>query len=238
MTDKGYPIEPALLFIFRLFVSLRLLYSLLLILLNVVAGEPPDYANIFGLVTFAGTLVYLSSHRLLQRLGRYFPVALGVVTLTLILEKGIINLHQALRWQEFLAQPGVSLIPNIPWLTLDLAALEYTWPPLIYVPLVLIAWQYSFRGVLVFVVATISAYLMLNALLYRDLIAGLTELSVVIVTRILAFGVVGYTVVYLSRALREQRNALRESNARLVNHLTTREQLATSQERNRLARAP
>jgi signal transduction histidine kinase len=57
-----------------------------------------------------------------------------------------------------------------------------------------------------------------------------------ILVRVMLFSIVGYVVVRLSAAQREQRRALARKNADLAHYATTLEQLAISRERNRLAR--
>jgi signal transduction histidine kinase len=56
------------------------------------------------------------------------------------------------------------------------------------------------------------------------------------VVRTLTFLVVGYIVVWLTTLQRQQRRALAEANQRLAQYTTTLDQLATTRERNRIAR--
>jgi signal transduction histidine kinase len=114
---------------------------------------------------------------------------------------------------------------------------------LLVLPLLLIAWQYRFATAVVFCLGT----LVLRVLLFpRVLLTGvdfsrleLQDLGMEIqnlVWSTLAFALVGYLVDRIMKVQREQRGKLAEANAQLVNHAVTREQLATSRERNRVAR--
>ncbi len=237
MNEKAYPIEPALLVVFRLFAGLRIAYSAMIVLLAlVVLRENAGYMIFLSLLVAIGLFLYLTSAKLQRKLGRYYlPIALAVITLALIVEHQGLEWRIAFRWDEFISPPDSLSLLNLRDIQPALTVLDNSWPPLIYVPLVLVAWQYNFRTVLLYILGIIAASLALYSLLF-GLQAEPLDLIIIIIGRLFAFGVVGYAVVRLSNALREQRNALREANVRLINHLSTQEQLTTSQERNRLAR--
>jgi signal transduction histidine kinase len=107
----------------------------------------------------------------------------------------------------------------------------------LFIPLVLIGWQYNFRSVVVFSLGT--------ALLDWSLAVNTLEITSssiyfplfgTIFVRTVSFLLVGYMVVRLIRTQREQRKALAQANTQLVHYAATLEQLATSRERNRLGR--
>ena len=108
--------------------------------------------------------------------------------------------------------------------------------PGIFIPLVLIAWQYNLQILALFCMGTglydiSSAVLIANQLQLQSFpILG------VVVIRTVSFMVVGYMVNQLVKTQREQRKALTEANIKLSLYASTVEQLAISQERNRLAR--
>jgi signal transduction histidine kinase len=238
MSTKAQPIEPVLLFIFRLFVSLRVVYSVALIVISIAVVQVRlNYGLLLGLLVFSFTLLYLSSGWLQQHMGRfYLPTALVIVTLMLILERAIINWRLALQWEVSPGTPVQMLLSGIVGVEPRSISLDSSWPPMLFVPLVLAAWQYNFRSVIIFTVATTTLYIVLYAAPFRGLDMGMVEFGVGLTGRMIALGIVGYAVASLASALKEQRNTLRETNTQLVNHLTVQEQLATSQERNRLAR--
>jgi signal transduction histidine kinase len=100
---------------------------------------------------------------------------------------------------------------------------------LLFVPLLLIAWQYRYRSVLVFAVATTLLDLGALVPLVEGENADLAALTGLISVRGLLYAFVGLFVVKLSKAQKEARRSL-------ATHSTTLEHLATSRERNRLAR--
>ncbi len=121
---------------------------------------------------------------------------------------------------------------------LDDHVLVEVWHPVLvlFIALVLIAWQYDWRAVALFCVGT--AVLDLGSkLLALGLFSPYMFLFLAIISvRTVCFGVVGYMIVRLATVQREQRRALARANAQLTHYATTLEQLATSRERNRLAR--
>ena len=108
--------------------------------------------------------------------------------------------------------------------------------PILIVPLVLIAWQYRFRIVLTFIVLT--TIIELTILFSRLNIVNFETLPIlgVPLIRAFAFGTIGHIVTRLINTQREQQRKLLEANLILSEHAITLEQLATSRERNRLAR--
>jgi len=108
--------------------------------------------------------------------------------------------------------------------------------PILFVPLILTAWEYNVRAVLFFCAATST----LELLLYLPLVVrGRIRYAMVVglvFAGSLLFGLVGYVVVRLVRAGREQRAALARANRQLAHYATTLEQLTVSRERNRMAR--
>ncbi len=148
----------------------------------------------------------------------YLPVALLSATAVPLLSNLV-----------FLYQPTVSDLPDIvlrSWLLL----------PILVVPVVIMAWQYPLRYVVIFAIATGGIEL---ALLVR--VAGKVDIETlpvlgVPIIQAFAFGTVGHIVSHLVTSQRFQRQALLDANLKLSQHARTVEQLATSRERNRLAR--
>jgi signal transduction histidine kinase len=108
---------------------------------------------------------------------------------------------------------------------------------LLFIPLIVVSWQYSIQQVVAFCALTTT----LNIILLFS-IKGLVELTLfrsllgIIFIECVAFLLVGHMIANLVKVQREQRQRLTEANARLAQHASTLEQLATSRERNRLAR--
>jgi len=108
--------------------------------------------------------------------------------------------------------------------------------PILIVPLVVIAWQYKFRVVLAFVfLSTVIELTILSSQLNTINFETLPILGVPLI-RAFAFGTIGHIVTRLIDTQRAQQKKLLEANLKLSEHADALEQLATSRERNRLAR--
>jgi len=108
--------------------------------------------------------------------------------------------------------------------------------PILIVPLVIIAWQYRFRIVLGFIFLT--SVIELTILFSRLQTINFETLPIlgVPLIRAFAFGTIGHIVTRLIDTQRAQQKKLLEANLKLSEHADALEQLATSRERNRLAR--
>ena len=219
---KRTTLEPGLLHIFRLLTGARLVL-LLLILVSKIIWPTPRILRfpMLGLIESTLLLGYLSWPWLRDQLGRvYLPVALVVVAAGPIFAQA---LTAGLRLRS-----GVS--PAL--------ANQDVWQLILvlFVPLVLLSWQYNFKSVLAFCCGTAT----FEMVLYLPLaVRGGVSFGVVfalVLVRSLLFALVGYVVVRLMRAQRAQRKALARANVQLARYATTLEQLAVSRERNRLAR--
>lgn len=218
---KNPPLEPSLLSIFRLFLGLQFGLVVLIALshahLGQLSGSP------FGIITLAaaGTallLGYLSWPGLPGRLGRGFlPLALILsVLLSLLIQNAMIrNFIDPLlysgdegTWQTFLSM---------------------------FFPIVLIAWQYNFRAVIgyCFLFSGLEV-LMLHLGNYQWFHQISYQRSVSV--RVIVFLVVGYVIALIMQRQREQRRSLIEANRQLRHYAATLEQLAVTQERNRMSR--
>lgn len=108
--------------------------------------------------------------------------------------------------------------------------------PILIVPLVIIAWQYHFRYVLAFTLLTsIIELVILFSRLETINFETLPILGLPLI-RAFAFGTIGHIVTRLITTQRKQERNLLSANIKLSEHALTLEQLATSRERNRLAR--
>ncbi|MEL6308812.1 MAG: sensor histidine kinase [Chloroflexota bacterium] len=233
------PIEKNLLRTFRLFLLIRLIMTLV----SFVARVPPQgipVLTMMNVIVVTGLLIYLSSeriHRIMQQL--YLPVALVVVTLHLIIEQRLIQIGLTR-----LGQSDIREIP--PWLeSFTLPEVEGVVIPVLltlmtlafmFVPLVILSWQYRFRVVIAFtagififdttLVIVMSYYIQMD--LPFEILANIVSGN--------SFLIVGYIVTRIMATQREQKEQLATVNRQLVAYATTREQLFVTQERNRLAR--
>jgi len=108
---------------------------------------------------------------------------------------------------------------------------------LLFIPLIVISWQYSISKVILFFVSTTALNTML---LFSGIVvieqALLRTLLGILFIQVITFLLVGHMIASLVRVQREQRRRLTEANERLAQHASTVEQLTLSQERNRMAR--
>jgi signal transduction histidine kinase len=209
------PIEPGILKVFRWYVGIRFGLGLLQVW---VVNQEADLANprfpragvfFFGLLAIV--LFWPAAQR---KLGRWFlPLALVLATLGPIAESAA----------NVAGRLDAGLGPN--------EALADYWQPffLLWVPLLMTAWQYRFRAVLVFAIGSTFLDLALTVPPLEQANADITIVGALIFARGLLFAFVGLFVVKLMGGQKEARQAL-------TVHASTLEELATSRERNRLAR--
>jgi signal transduction histidine kinase len=218
-------LEPGLLRVFRGYAGVRFaLYLLagLRFLFSPDISERIDFDPLpylgLTLLGMAILLVYLLLPWLQEKLGRaYLPLGIILAASSLILER--------------VFTPGAPI---------------WFWgpDPFFYVLLILVAWQYDFKAVLLFTLGTSVFELVLNLLfpeqaLYIGPLEGISSQMIAmgsIVLRTVSFLIIGFVITRLVSAQRRQRKALAEANIKLVQYASTVEQLTISRERNRLSR--
>jgi signal transduction histidine kinase len=125
-------------------------------------------------------------------------------------------------------------------LNLDIGALAHfdVWPlaAILFVPLVIVAWQHPLRDVILFCLGTALLDMLLAALAARGDSKALFTAAHEIFGRTGSLLLVGAMVSRVVSIQRRQSRSLAEANARLTHYAATLDQLATSRERNRLAR--
>ena len=219
---KRSPLEPGLLQVFRWFVTGRLVLLLLSAFAQLLQSEPRILRYpLPGIIETALLLGYLSWPWLRERLGKaYLPLALMATSVGPIV--------------EYALTAGLRLMKGVS----GTAAITDVWQLILvlFVPLIMVAWQYDFKSVIVFCAGTTIldwAWLTVLAIMQRSRLE--TAVGLVFV-RSLLFALVGYVVVRLMKEQRAQREALAQANIKLARYATTLEQLTISRERNRLAR--
>lgn len=232
--EKKAHIEPGLLAVFRLLTTIRLILMVLAALRG-LGGKSwhPQSLNRYGLWGVFDALLllgYLSWPKLQRWLGRWY-LSIGILIATV----------------------GPMLVQHLTRISTDNAGLwdvVSTWQqlPFLLIPLVVTAWQYKFRVVLLYCIASGAFDLLLMrsmislgsmwVLAAPESVQAMVFLGIggVIINRIVIFIIVGFMITRLVKTQREQREALLESNVKLTHYAMTLEQLATSRERNRLAR--
>ena len=111
--------------------------------------------------------------------------------------------------------------------------------PVLFIPLVVIGWQYSTREVIYFCLGTVFLDIIPSTsrfFLGRPFVFSPFPLLAVSVARVITFYFVGTMIVKLMATQRKQHKELAQANTRLSQYANTLEELTLSRERNRLAR--
>lgn len=206
--------------IFRLYIAMRLGVILSSAIVYLVWFRSYHQLNIapyavLFVADIAFLFVFLGWPWLQRKLRRiHLPIALVIATTIPIVEA------------QYLSELyGSESLPDF-WLVF----------PFLLVPLILTAWQYPFRYVVVFILGTmLLEMLLLSSPAYLGVTDTPTRVNLLIVRSFL-FLLIGYIVSNLVTAQREQRRELARANRKLVRYAATLEQLTLSRERNRLAR--
>ncbi len=221
---KNASLDSSLLSIFRLFVFVRLIFSVITPVANLIVPrfrftrlQPFFYLPIIEAVIL---LAYLSWPWLYRRMGKwYIPVALAIATIAPIVEN---------------------------YLTLDFAgdelslvrAISNQWQLVIFLmlPLILVSWMYNFRTVAAYCLVLLVPDLGLLAILWHQFDARVGPILIVTLIRTAIYLLIGYAISRLSYEQRRQNSQLAEANRHLATYANTLEQLTISRERNRIAR--
>ncbi|MEM9953678.1 MAG: sensor histidine kinase [Chloroflexota bacterium] len=231
-------IEKAVVKTFRLLVLIRILLgSIAISMLVFLLEEPVPPVRLIGLGIFSLLVLYLYLPTLERRLQQfYLPIALAVAIVVPIVE------HQVLIWRRlYIGQKIEVNALVVPFIQLDAGSTPFLnsidiWIPFLFIPLVIIAWRYGFRSVIIFCVFTIVTifgfYTLIgefDAQIMLLLVFGLIEYIFVSLA-------IGYVIAHLNDLEKRQRHELEQANRKLLQHAIVLEQLTISQERNRLAR--
>jgi signal transduction histidine kinase len=214
-------LESGVLPVFRLFAILWLGLFLLgggILLVAQAFSQPAVVFYLAGIANAVLLLGYLLWPQLPRHLGsRYLPIGVVIASVGPIVVNHLVSLLQ------------IHPETRTPLDTWPLAAI-------LFVPLVIVAWQHPLRDVIVFCLGTALLDLILAIPAARG--NGLFLLSTAhgILGRTLSLLLVGYMVARIVKIQRQQRQSLASANTRLTHYATTLEQLATTRERNRLAR--
>jgi len=221
---KSRALEPGLLSTFRLLVGMRLGLVVLGSAGQIIWqgwSQTATYSLVINLLDVLALFAFLSWEGLEKRLkAAYLPLVIILATVGPIMTQQLMFLHTP--------------VP------IDRDALVGAWQllPILFIPLVIISWQYGFRSVLLFCLGTVlldsvPIFFILNTSPIPHLRFPLFGTTFI---RTAIFLLVGYMIVKLMDGQRAQRNALHQANERLTQYAGTLEQLTISRERNRLAR--
>jgi signal transduction histidine kinase len=208
--------------VFRYFTGTAMAYfAILAISTAIQTGQGDSLLQVQAYINFGTNLIqfiYLSISFFRRRLRRaYLPIALVNATIIPIFSNLI-----------YLADPleDISYLITRSWLIF----------PILIVPIVMIAGEYRFRYAVMAVILT--TYVELFSLYPHIQVLNTDSLQIFggPLIRAFAIGTVAYIVNRMVALQRAQRRELILANVRLGEHAQTLEQLATSRERNRIAR--
>ena len=220
---KSSRLESGILPLFRLF----LIVQFVLIFVNVMVHSARGYlkdcpwcAVAFGAANILILLGYLSWPWLQERLGRfYLPIAILYAVIFSLVAQNL-----------FLA---VQLSPAV-----GDGSEESAWQIFLFlfVPLVLVSWQYDFKAIIAYCLFTTFLDFALIRCNNPDYFILQSTINRLLFIRFLSFMLVGYIVSRIMQQLRQQRQALQDANLKLERYVAIIEQLTVSRERNRMAR--
>ncbi|MCA9904126.1 MAG: hypothetical protein KC547_09730, partial [Anaerolineae bacterium] len=153
MMDEQLHINPTLLSLFRLFVWLQISLASWFVVLRWYNNSPRFVGvPLVALLIFIATALLLQSRYLQQQLqGAYLPAALTLVTIGLSLGRPLVQLAVLSNGHG----PIATLLQSLSYGNVGtLWDSEST--PMLFFPLVLIAWQYSLREILLFIAVTMG----------------------------------------------------------------------------------
>jgi signal transduction histidine kinase len=238
---KEASLEPGLLSAFRFFTILRLGVILPTALVHSFLNVLPVVGDILPLQHFQET------HP--TPLGGYSVYLLGFSFADALLIVAYLWWSPCRRGLGRFFLPGGLLLSSVvpiveqylrtTWLdSAELPALGGAWQLVVvlFIPLVLIGWQYNFRAVLLFCLGTALLDEPLTIMAASGIAFDARPMMILILARTILYLAVGYMICRMMAAQRQQRQALAQANAQLSHYAATLEQLSVSRERNRLAR--
>jgi signal transduction histidine kinase len=223
-------LQPGLIRTFRVYTGVRaalFVFSLLSYILGVgLTAVNYGFYLVLMLLDVGLLLVYLSLPRLRILLkNAYLPI--GILWAAV---GPIVQLHM------FFYMFSVTVPDRLAFLLILMPVL------VLFIPLVIAAWQYSMRVVMLFCGFTFLLDFVLAIIAYASNSYPVTRLSYIspmmamAFTRTVLFLLLGNMISNLMKVQREQHQRLAEANQRLSQYATTLEQLTISRERNRMAR--
>ncbi len=241
--QRDRDLEPGVLSTFRLFIGVQFAISAVGAIAHmfILPGSPSAVLDYLRMV--AARLLPVSSPAEMVTPFTILALESGLLLLYLSINSlprrlGSLYLPLGIIW----ASAGPILLPyldvhatgnNIPVTILQVVLWQQI--VLLFIPLVVVGWQYSMRQVVLFCGLTTALNLVL---LSRSAAIGetiSTSLLEIVVIENIVFLLVGNMIVNMMRVQREQRQRLMEANLRLAQQASTLEQLTISRERNRLA---
>ncbi len=186
-------------------------------------------------------LIFLYWPWVRKKTGRFFfPILIAMATLNGILQTYLISM------MRFNPDVTISILVEgtrnltIPFEIYELSLVMASWRlvPILFIPLMMVAWQYHFKAVVGYVAAStlLDIAVILTLMNVNETFISAISMVGVLMTRTLTFLVVGFLVTRMMAAQRLDRHELQRANQQLLGYAMTLEQLTTTRERNRMAR--
>ncbi len=214
--------ESGLINIFRLFLLVQLFLIIGKLHVHSVRGMLPAdvaFAIVFASIAIAVLFGYLSWPWLRTKLDPLF-------------------LPLAIVFSATLSVTVQNLFLNVPLSVSERGSEEAAWQLFLFlfVPLILVGWQYGFRSVTAYCLFTTALDYAMVRLVDANFAAIDNTFHRLLLIRFLSFMFAGYILSRIMQQLRRERHALEEANRKLGRYVAALEQLTVSRERNRMAR--
>jgi signal transduction histidine kinase len=148
----------------------------------------------------------------------FFPLVIGLLSVVPVISSNLI------------------VPPSGPGPAYSLESIMLRQMPFLLIPLILVAWQYGWRYVVLYSIGIALLTFGLHLPSFRPGGASPLPPITVLLIQTVSFLVVGYFISFLIRRLQQQQDSLAQANAQLTNYAATLEELTISRERNRIAR--
>jgi len=108
--------------------------------------------------------------------------------------------------------------------------------PVLFIGLVLTAWQYPFAETVLYTIGIAFLEMMIVFVLVKGRIQALQLFALINLVRTASFLAIGFFITRMMALIRQQQHNLRSTNAKLTQYTHVLEDLTVSRERNRMAR--
>ncbi len=186
-------------------------------------------------------LILLYWPRFRKMTGRiFFPLLIGLATINGILQTYLLSMMRFSPDVTFSILVEGTRNLTIPLEVYEISMVMASWQlvPILFIPLIMVAWQYNFKAVVAYVAASSALDLIVHFLILSrsESLVSIVGWSAVLIARSLTFLIVGFLVSRMNNAQRLQQAEMEQANRKLLGYAMTMEQLSTTRERNRLAR--
>ena len=169
----------------------------------------------------------------------YFQLALILSSLGPILRfyyTTLLRVNPQLNFLLILNAPNRNITIPLDFININFLLTSWQLLSILFRPLILVAWQYHFKQVIIYCFTTALFDAATGLLVTYQYGIPILGLLAVIFIRTASFLLVGYLVTNMMQEQRKQHADLNNANQRLIGYAATLEQLTISRERNRLSR--